>query len=416
MATAPEAHELALPTVGPVDAEVESHVAGPGAPEHRQRERRRHAPHAARHESGVLLLPEGHAAERRADPDPGARAERGRVEARIGHRQACGRHRHRAETVETARAARVEMVGRVEVVDLGGDVRREHARVEAIDLAHGGPICHDSVPQAVRAGADRGDGADPGDDGASAAHEVDASASSLTRRSVRPAMASMNCGPITWRAAKSPISGQSSSSRCSMLTSIPSPAGAKAPRHLHALRHPAGMHELDPPLVGQRPLDRLPAHWDRATPRAHREVALVAPGQAAHIAVVGQAAAASARHRRPARRCARSVRACAGGSRSSRPQHLEHGPGREGARSPDGSLPGRSQAQRGARARREARDGVLQQGRGGQESLHQPGERLLGGEGGAPLAPVGRDHVAGPPDARRLPRVRSAARGRSPRR
>ena len=57
----------------PGQAEVERHVAGARAAEHRERQRRRHPAHAARHEAGVLLLAERHAAERRADPDPGSR-------------------------------------------------------------------------------------------------------------------------------------------------------------------------------------------------------------------------------------------------------------------------------------------------------------------------------------------------------
>ena len=72
MAIAPDAHELAFPTAGPRTAQVDRHVARPGAPEDGRGERGRDRADATEHVRRVLLLAEGDAAQRRPDPDPGA--------------------------------------------------------------------------------------------------------------------------------------------------------------------------------------------------------------------------------------------------------------------------------------------------------------------------------------------------------
>ena len=98
----------------------------------------------------VLCLGVGDATERRAevDPDPlrvrpavGARGQPGVVE-----RQASGDHPELAEAVELARGLGRHPGERVEVVHLGGDLRAERRRIEAVDPPDRGAWPHAGRP------------------------------------------------------------------------------------------------------------------------------------------------------------------------------------------------------------------------------------------------------------------------------
>jgi hypothetical protein len=55
------------------------------------------------------------------------------------------------------------VVGRIEVVDLGGDVAAELTGIEAVDPLHGGLAAPQSVPQSLSRDADGCDAPDPSD-------------------------------------------------------------------------------------------------------------------------------------------------------------------------------------------------------------------------------------------------------------
>ena len=85
----------------------------------------------------MLHLGVGDAAERAAevDPDPltGGRAVLTRPQSRVLQREASRGEAELAETVELAGRLRIHVVERVEVVDLGRDLRSERGWVEAVD-------------------------------------------------------------------------------------------------------------------------------------------------------------------------------------------------------------------------------------------------------------------------------------------
>ena len=85
----------------------------------------------------MLLLGVGDAAERRAEVDPDPLRMRRAVDARrqpgVVERQPAGDQPELAEPVELARGLGRHPGERVEVVDLGRDLRAERARVEAVD-------------------------------------------------------------------------------------------------------------------------------------------------------------------------------------------------------------------------------------------------------------------------------------------
>ena len=85
----------------------------------------------------MLFLGVGDAPERRTEIDPDAlragRAVRARGQPRVVQRETAGDHPELAEPVELARGLRRHPGQRVEVVDLGGDLRAERGRIESID-------------------------------------------------------------------------------------------------------------------------------------------------------------------------------------------------------------------------------------------------------------------------------------------
>ena len=97
-----------------------------------------------------------------------------------------GDHPELAEPVELAGGLGRHPGERVEVVDLGGDLRAERRRVEAVDALDRGAARAQARPERVDAGADRGDQADARDpDPASIAH-VDGFVAAARLRTGRP--------------------------------------------------------------------------------------------------------------------------------------------------------------------------------------------------------------------------------------
>ena len=160
------------------------------AAEHRQREVRRHLADALVHVPLVLRLRVGDAAERAAevDPDPlGARGVGGAGdEARVVEREPPGDEAELAEPVELPGDLRFEPRQRVEVVDLGRDLRAELGRIEAVDPPDRGAGGPQSGPEGVDARPDRRDHADPGHEHPCAARSCRSSSTLAGSRSPRP--------------------------------------------------------------------------------------------------------------------------------------------------------------------------------------------------------------------------------------
>src|SRR4029453_14598266 len=83
-------------------------------------------------------------------------------EACIVERQPPGDEAELAEPVELPGDLRFEPRHRIEVVDLGRDLRAKLGRIEAVDPADRGAGGPQPGPEGVDARADRGDHADPG--------------------------------------------------------------------------------------------------------------------------------------------------------------------------------------------------------------------------------------------------------------
>ena len=120
------------------DVERDPEIGRRRAAEHRQREVRRDLADALVQVPLVLLLGVGDAAERRAEVDPDPLGRRPRRAApgdrpRVVEREPAGDQAELAEPVELPRGLRRHPRERVEVVDLGGDLRAERTRVEAVD-------------------------------------------------------------------------------------------------------------------------------------------------------------------------------------------------------------------------------------------------------------------------------------------
>ena len=137
IATAPLAQELAVDRIGPADVERDAEVRRRRPAEHREGEGGGHGAQAALEVLLVLRLCERDPTEGRpeVDPDPLAvgRARDARDEAGVGHRHPPRREPELAEPVHRAGRPGVHEVERLEVVDLGRDLRPERRRVEAVD-------------------------------------------------------------------------------------------------------------------------------------------------------------------------------------------------------------------------------------------------------------------------------------------
>ena len=184
----------------------------------------------------MLLLRVGDAAERRTevDPDPlrrggaaGSGDERGVLE-----RQATRHEPELAEPVELARGLGRHPGERVEVIDLGGDLRAERAGVEAVDAADGGPSRSEAGPERVPSGPDGGDDADPRDPDARRSvtgparvalsdGSASASASALNVASVLPAI-----GRVNTRSTNHGNPGIGGRKSWSIATRVPSAVGS----------------------------------------------------------------------------------------------------------------------------------------------------------------------------------------------
>ena len=134
--------------------------------EHRQGEVRRHLADSLVHVPLVLGLRVGDATERAAevDPDPlGARGVGGAGdEAGVVEREPTGHEAELAEPVELPGDLRLEKRQRVEVVNLGCDLRAECGRIEAVDPPDRGAGRPQAGPEGVDTRPDRRDHADPG--------------------------------------------------------------------------------------------------------------------------------------------------------------------------------------------------------------------------------------------------------------
>ena len=139
-ATAPDAHELAVDRIGPRTSRAIPRLAGAAPPKTAEREVGRDLPDPRLQVALVLFLGVGDAAERRSevDPDPfrGGRPVGTRGHPRVVQRQPASHQPELAEPVELAGGLRRHPGERIEVVDLGGDLRAERARVEAVDPLH----------------------------------------------------------------------------------------------------------------------------------------------------------------------------------------------------------------------------------------------------------------------------------------
>src|SRR5207245_10494331 len=130
----------------------------------RARRRRAEAAGAVPEEVAHLRLGEGGPAERRARHGADAiGALTRRIEFGVREGEPGARHRELGEAVESLGPLRVEVVLGAEVGDFGGDSTAEPRRIEAGDLSHRRAPRREPGPEAVRGGADRRHGADPGD-------------------------------------------------------------------------------------------------------------------------------------------------------------------------------------------------------------------------------------------------------------
>ena len=269
MATAPDAQELALPSAGPrmprsiatllAPAPPKTAVASVGA-----------TARTPQHIGRVLLLAEGDiGAEPIQTPvrpsDRSASVKAGLADRAM--RAAATESWLNRSSRRAAFASRWSLEH--EVIDLGRDARREGRGVEAVDpwtaerLAEQ-PATAPPLPEPM---------------GVTAPIPVTA-----TRLTTRPPPASSRgwraardrldeLGPMIRSAATPPISGQPLPQ---LVLDADLPARSvrlEVPGDLHAAGHPAGVRELDPPLVWQRSLDRLPADRDRAAACPSRSVA-----------------------------------------------------------------------------------------------------------------------------------------------
>ena len=144
------------------DAQGDPEVGRRRPAEHGQGEVRRDGPDAALEVALVLALGVGDAAERGPEVDPDPFGGRGAVGA--GRRSAASSRASRPATRPNwlNRSSWRAVFGRhpgerVEVVDLGGDLRAERARVEPVDAPDGRAARPQAGPERVAAGADRGD-------------------------------------------------------------------------------------------------------------------------------------------------------------------------------------------------------------------------------------------------------------------
>ena len=167
MSKAPNASELRGTSDRAVDAEGDPQVGRRRAAEDGQGERRADGANPALEVALVLLLGIDDPAQRAAqvDPDP-LRARRptlARHELRVGERHLAGGQPELAEPIELAGSLGLHVVERLEVVDLGRDLRAERARVEAVDSLDRRAAGPKAGPERRQPGPDGGDQADPGD-------------------------------------------------------------------------------------------------------------------------------------------------------------------------------------------------------------------------------------------------------------
>src|SRR5262249_39377843 len=142
-------------------------------------------------------------AEGRAEVDPDAARVRGAIgawgEPGVLERELSGDEAELAEAIQLAGGLRRHPRGWVEVVDLGGDMAAERARIEPVDRLDRRPPGAKAGAEGVDARPDRGDHTDPGDpdpapfrhdDGFAVAVGADSSASASARNvpRVRPAI------------------------------------------------------------------------------------------------------------------------------------------------------------------------------------------------------------------------------------
>ncbi len=120
----------------------------------------------------MLLLGVGDPAERAAeiDPDPlrGSGAPFTRPESTIRERKLAGDETELAEPIELAGGLRRHPRQRIEVVDLGGDLRAERRRIEPIDTLDGRLARSKAGSERLETGPGGGDDPDPGDPDATA--------------------------------------------------------------------------------------------------------------------------------------------------------------------------------------------------------------------------------------------------------
>ena len=139
----------------PADVERDPEVGRRRAAEDRQGEVRRDLADPLLEVALVLLLGVGDAAERRAEVDADPLRVRPAstpgVEPGIVEREPAGDEPELAEPVELARGLGRHPGERVEVVDLGGDLRAERARVEAVDALDRGAAGSKAGPERVAA-------------------------------------------------------------------------------------------------------------------------------------------------------------------------------------------------------------------------------------------------------------------------
>ena len=150
-----------------MDAQRDPEVGRGRSAEDGQREGRADRPDAAVEVALVLLLGEGDPAERTAevDPDP-LRADpvvRSGRQAGVREGLPARDEAELAEPVELSGGLRVHVVERVEVVDLGRDLRPERRRIEPVDPADRRTAGPQPGPEGLDPGADRRDQADAGD-------------------------------------------------------------------------------------------------------------------------------------------------------------------------------------------------------------------------------------------------------------
>src|SRR5690606_24501453 len=123
-----------------------------------------HSAHTPAQVGVVLLLRENHPAERRPDLHGDAVwIEIGGREPRIVEREASGRDGELRKTVESLVASPLHEVGRLEILDLGGDMAAKGGGIEATDPAHGGCTSLQALPQGGRPRTDGSYASDAGD-------------------------------------------------------------------------------------------------------------------------------------------------------------------------------------------------------------------------------------------------------------